>query len=76
MPVWLLLHAAVWNWSGYCASSSRVVTAAVPAPREWPTINATAGHAFRPYGHAFTLSPLAWDRNAAPFGCLEKKRWP
>ena len=25
-------------------------------------INATAGHAFRPYGHAFTLSPLAWER--------------
>ena len=25
-------------------------------------VNATAGHAFRPYGHASTLSPLAWER--------------
>ena len=25
-------------------------------------MNTTAGHAFRPYGHAFTLSPLAWER--------------
>ena len=28
------------------------------------SLNATAGHAFRSYGHAFTLSPLAWERNA------------
>ena len=30
-------------------------------------LNATAGHAFRSYGHAFTLSPLAWESNAAIF---------
>ena len=44
-------------------------------------INTTAGHAFRSYGHAFTLSPLAWESNAAghafrstlPFGCQEKR---
>ena len=33
--------------------------------RPWDTtVNTTAGHAFRSYGHAFTLSPLAWERNA------------
>ena len=28
-------------------------------------VNATAGHAFRSYGHAFTLSPLAWESNVS-----------
>ena len=37
-------------------------------------INATAGHAFRSYGHAFTLSPLAWGSNAGrPFPPLPVK---
>ena len=47
------------------------------------SINTTAGHAFRSYGHAFTPSPLAWERNAGrprlppptpPFCCLLKNR--
>ena len=39
-------------------------TVACPQPQRLTPLNTTAGHAFRPYGHAFTLSPLAWERNA------------
>ena len=27
-------------------------------------VTLTTGHVFRSYGHAFTLGPLAWERNA------------
>ena len=58
LQVRMLIHAASHRLSRWPSLQSVHLDALLMG------IMNTAGHAFRSYGHAFTLSPLAWERNA------------
>ena len=49
------------QWRQHCSNNRTLLGAQLYGA---DAVKTTAGHAFRSYGHAFTLSTLAWEGNA------------